>query len=68
MSEDATKPLVQRLIALRTEHRDLDVAITRLEDDRSVDQLQLSRMKKRRLQLKDAITRLESALIPDLDA
>lgn len=68
MPEDASTPLAQRLIALRTEHRDLDDAITRLEVDRGVDQLRLTRLKKRRLQLKDAITRVESALIPDLDA
>jgi hypothetical protein len=60
---------IARLIAdLREEHRDLDEAIIRLSDDPSVDQLQLRRMKKRKLKLKDWIAYLESQLIPDLDA
>ena len=60
---------IARLIAdLREEHRDLDAAIIRLSDDTSVDQLQLRRMKKRKLKLKDWIAYLESQLIPDLDA
>ena len=60
---------IARLIAdLREEHRDLDEAIIRLSDDTSVDQLQLRRMKKRKLKLKDWIAYLESQLIPDLDA
>jgi hypothetical protein len=60
---------IARLIAdLREEHRDLDAAIIRMSDDPSVDQLQLRRMKKRKLKLKDWIAYLESQLIPDLDA
>ena len=60
---------IARLIAdLREEHRDLDAAIIRLSDDPGVDQLQLRRMKKRKLKLKDWIAYLESQLIPDLDA
>lgn len=58
----------QHIVELKLEHHDLDVAITRLAQDSSVDQIQLVRMKKRKLQLKDAIRRLESQLIPDLDA
>jgi hypothetical protein len=54
--------------ALRLEHRDLDDAIHRLSEDPTADQLRLKRMKKRKLLLKDAITRLESRLIPDMDA
>ena len=58
-----------RLIAeLREEHRDLDAAIVRLVEDPSVDQLQVRRMKKRKLKLKDWIAFLESQLIPDMDA
>jgi len=53
---------------LRVEHRDLDEAIARLVEDRSVDQLRLTRLKKRKLKLKDWIAYLESQLIPDLDA
>lgn len=60
--------IVQRLIELRLEHRDLDTAIARLVEAPGRDQLQLTRLKKRKLQLKDAIARLESRLIPDLDA
>lgn len=57
-----------RIEALRLEHRDLDDAIHRLSDDPTADQLRLKRMKKRKLMLKDVITRLESRLIPDMDA
>jgi len=60
---------ITRLIAdLREEHRDLDEAISRLSEDSSIDQLQLRRMKKRKLKLKDWIAYLQSKLIPDLDA
>ncbi|MGH8371005.1 MAG: YdcH family protein [Gammaproteobacteria bacterium] len=50
------------------EHHDLDMAIGRLVDDPTSDELQLNRMKKRKLQLKDTISKLQSMLIPDLDA
>ncbi|WNL46005.1 DUF465 domain-containing protein [Dyella sp. BiH032] len=56
------------LAELRVEHRDLDVAIEALSSAIGRDELQLTRMKKRKLLLKDAIARLESKLIPDLDA
>ena len=54
--------------ALRIEHRDLDEVISRLTLDIHSDQLQLKRLKKRKLMLKDQITRMESELIPDLNA
>ena len=57
-----------RLLELRQEHRDLDDAIHRLSEAPYVNSLQLRRMKKRKLQLKDAIARLESLLIPDQPA
>ncbi len=60
--------IVQRLAELRVEHRDLDMAIDRMSTLPGCSQLELTRMKKRKLMLKDAITRLESRLIPDLDA
>jgi len=60
---------IRRLLAeLREEHRDLDQAIQRMVLDPWQDQLRLRRMKKRKLKLKDWIARLESKLIPDLDA
>lgn len=68
MSAQDPAQIAQRLIELRLEHRDLDAAIARLVETPGGDQLQLTRLKKRKLQLKDAIARLESRLIPDLDA
>jgi hypothetical protein len=59
---------LQRLRSLRIEHRDLDDVIHRLQLDLYVDQVQLRRLKKRKLLLKDQIARLESQLIPDLNA
>ncbi len=59
---------VQRLRELRIEHRDLDEVIQRLSLDIHVDQLQIKRLKKRKLGLKDQILRLESELIPNLNA
>jgi len=59
---------VERLKQLRVEHRDLDQVIARLVTDPNVDQLMLKRLKKRKLMLKDMITQLESARIPDLNA
>jgi hypothetical protein len=58
----------QRLKELRVAHRDLDDVIRRLALDPATDQLLLRRLKKRKLQLKDSIARLESLLIPDLNA
>lgn len=59
---------MERLKQLRVEHRDLDQVISRLVNDPHVDQLMLKRLKKRKLMLKDMITQLESARIPDLNA
>lgn len=57
-----------RLESLRLEHRDLDKVITQLSHDTAANQLLLSRMKKRKLMLKDMIAKLESGLIPNLNA
>ena len=64
MEED----LATTLQRLREEHRSLDVEISGLQGQPYCDQLLLQRMKKRKLWLKDAIVRIESRLIPDLDA
>ena len=68
MSEAEAAALRQRIEQLRLEHRDLDDIIERLIHDPHIDQLQLKRLKKRKLVLKDLMKRLESDLIPDLDA
>ena len=59
---------IEKLRQLRIEHRDLDQVIARLQLDIHVDEVQMRRLKKRKLMLKDQITRLESELIPDLNA
>ena len=59
---------IEKLRALRIEHRDLDEVISRLSMDIHIDELQLKRLKKRKLALKDQILKLESQLIPDLNA
>ena len=67
MSEDSAA-ISRRLVDLRIEHRDLDAAIARMSSIAGCDELQLRRLKKRKLLLKDTIAKLESQLIPDLDA
>jgi hypothetical protein len=59
---------MEKLRSLRIQHRDLDDVISRLSLDLNVNELQLKRLKKRKLQLKDQIQMLESKLIPDLNA
>jgi hypothetical protein len=59
---------VEKLRGMRIEHRDLDEVISRLSMDIHIDELQLKRLKKRKLALKDQIMKLESQLIPDLNA
>ena len=68
MKSDDISEITQLLAELREEHRDLDLAIKRMTEDPWQDQLQIRRLKKRKLKLKDWIARLESKLIPDLDA
>jgi hypothetical protein len=63
-----TSQIAQQLAELKIEHRDLDMAITALAQDRLADELMLKRMKIRKLRLKDIIAQLESKLIPDLNA
>ncbi len=57
-----------RILELKTEHRDLDEIIQEMVNSRHPDMLKITRLKKRKLRLKDTIARLESLLIPDLDA
>ncbi len=59
---------VARLAQLRTEHRDLDAAIAALIGMAAPDQLQLARLKKRKLRLKDEIALLEDLVVPDIIA
>jgi hypothetical protein len=61
-------PAAARLVRLRQEHRDLDAAIEALRAAPATDQLQLARLKKRKLRLKDEIAQLEDQLIPDIIA
>jgi hypothetical protein len=60
--------LQQKLASLRIEHRDLDDVIARIGEQAPYDQLQLQRLKKRKLALKDQIARMESRLLPDIIA
>ncbi|HVV27746.1 MAG TPA: DUF465 domain-containing protein [Rhizomicrobium sp.] len=57
-----------KLAELTQEHRDLDAAIAALSESGSLDLLQLSRLKKRKLQLKDEITEINNRLLPDIIA
>ncbi len=65
MTEDEMR---KRLESLRIEHRDLDAAIDALTESDSTDQLQIARLKKRKLRLKDQIALIEDALLPDIIA
>ena len=62
-----SESLFRKLHELRSEHRDLDTVIARMEQG-APDQLQMQRLKKRKLRLKDEIARLESGLLPDIIA
>ena len=65
---DDNKAFNQRLEDLRTEHRDLDDVISRLLESGSADQLQMQRLKKRKLILKDQINYFENQMLPDIIA
>lgn len=66
--DDDQSELYQRLEDLRQEHRDLDAAVSALEEAGSTDLLQIKRLKKRKLQLKDEIRLLSDQLLPDIIA
>lgn len=63
-----TSELRAKLEELRSEHRDLDLAIQSLTQTSPFNQLEIQRLKKRKLVLKDQITKLESQLLPDIIA
>ncbi len=65
---DNIEVLREKLDQLRVEHRDLDGVISQMQAERSFDQLQLARLKKRKLEIKTQIASLESKLIPDITA
>ena len=67
-NDSATQDPASRLASLRREHRDLDVAIDALRSMAAPDQLQLARLKKRKLRLKDEIAVLEDMTVPDIIA
>jgi len=60
--------LIQELAELKQEHRELDITINEMVNKIEDNQLKIKRLKKQKLKLKDAISRLESNLIPDLHA
>ena len=66
--DDKQDQTVAQLHQLESEHRDLDDVIERLGDDKPFDQLKLQRFKKRKLVLKDEITKLRSRILPDIIA
>ena len=68
MDFQTEEQIQHRMEELRLEHRDLDDVIARLSDEAPFDQLQVQRLKKRKLLLKDEMTRLEAMLIPDIIA
>lgn len=68
MAEAEQDALRKKLNDLIIEHRDLDEVIARIVEQTPFDQLQIQRLKKRKLVLKDEITRLESRLLPDIIA
>ena len=68
MTISSPQDIQRRIIELEIEHRDLDAVIDTLVRDLHRDELQLRRLKKRKLQLKDHITLLKMQLIPDIPA
>lgn len=63
-----TETVKQQIAALKDEHRELDEAIARLSAEIPADNLHMQRLKKRKLALKDLVTKLENSLLPDIIA
>lgn len=68
INKDEKQMLLQELAELKQEHRELDLSIQEMAEKVEANQLDIKRLKKQKLRLKDAISRLESNLIPDLHA
>ena len=68
LTQEERAALVAQIERLREEHRDLDVAIEALRDAGQGDRLQLQRLKKRKLLLRDKLANLEDQLTPDIIA
>ena len=68
MTQDEERELRQQLARVQQEHRDLDAAISALQHSPGSDLLQVQRLKKRKLGLKDQIIRIEDQLTPDISA
>ena len=67
-TDQDTEHWQQKLEELRIEHRDLDDVIARVAEDAPFDQIRIQRLKKRKLMLRDEITRIENILLPDIIA
>lgn len=68
MDDADNETLRQKLVEMKTEHRDLDDVIAQMIENAPFDQIQVKRLKKRKLLLKDHITKIESRLLPDIIA
>ncbi len=68
LSEEEEREIRRELAELRQEHRDLDAAIAAMTESARPDSIQIQRMKKRKLALKDRITSLDDRLLPDIIA
>ena len=68
MKSQREEQLRARMALLKQEHRDLDSAIDALDDSGTADQIQLTRLKKKKLQIKDEISQIEDQLLPDIIA
>jgi len=66
LTEEELNGIRKRVVELKMEHRDLDAAIDHLVASGTFEELRIKRMKRRKLQLKDDIARLENTLIPDI--
>ena len=65
---ETQEQILQQIAIMESEHSDLDAVIERLGEDLPFDQLKLQRLKKRKLVLKDEMTKLRSRILPDIIA